>query len=95
VVEGSSHEPLDGCFTHALPDGSLRVLGVFGLHPDRAGFSVVEVAGARTPALARESGDPLFTPLMDGGAAAGLRSIAGEEELLELGWRARAPAPAA
>ena len=90
VVEGAAHEPLDGCFTHSLPDDArLRVLGVFGLHPDRAGFSVVEVAGPRAEALARESGEPLFAPRMEGGAAAGLRSIAGEEELLELGWRTR------
>ena len=88
VVQGAAHEPLDGCFTHALPGDSLRVLGVFGLHADRAGFSVVEVAGPRATALARESGEPLFAPLMEGGAAAGLRSIAGEEELLEIGWRA-------
>jgi hypothetical protein len=92
VVEGAAHEPLDGCFTHALPGDSLRVLGVFGLHPDRAGFSVVEVAGPRAAALARGSGEPLFAPLMEGGAAAGLRSIAGEEELLEIGWRARGAA---
>ncbi|HEU4827750.1 MAG TPA: hypothetical protein VFT04_01010 [Gemmatimonadales bacterium] len=95
VVQGAAHEPLDGCFAHPLADDSLRVLGVFGLHPDRAGFSVVEVAGPRPAELARESGEPLFAPLMDGGAAAGLRSIAGEEELLELGWRARSTAPAA
>jgi hypothetical protein len=89
VVEGAAHEPLDGCFMHSLPGDELRVLGVFGLHPDRAGFSVVEVAGPRADGLARPSGEPLFAPLMDGGSAAGLRSIAGEEELLELGWRAR------
>ncbi|HEX6643305.1 MAG TPA: hypothetical protein VF037_01425 [Gemmatimonadales bacterium] len=93
VVEGAAHEPLDGCFTHSLPEESLRVLGVFGLHPDRAGFSVVEVAGPRAGSLARPSGAALFAPLMEGGAAAGLRSIAGEEELLELGWRARGLEP--
>lgn len=90
VVEGAAHEPLDGCFAHRLGGDSLRVLGVFGLHADRPGFSVVEVSGPRPQGLARESGEPLFAPRMEGGAAAGLRSIAGEEELLELGWRARA-----
>jgi hypothetical protein len=90
VVEGAAHEPLDGCFAHAHAENSLRVLGVFGLHPDRAGFSVVEAAGPRPQGLTRESGESLFAPRMEGGAAAGLRSIAGEEELLELGWRARA-----
>lgn len=90
VVEGATHEPLDGCFVHSMADDSLRVLGVFGLHTDRPGFSVVEVAGPRPRGLVRESGDPLFAPRMEGGGAAGLYSIAGEEELLELGWRARA-----
>jgi hypothetical protein len=90
VVEGAAHEPLDGCFVHAHAENSLRVLGVFGLHPDRPGFSVVEASGPRPEGLARESGEPLFASRMEGGAAAGLRSIAGEEELLELGWRARA-----
>ncbi|MGE5926760.1 MAG: hypothetical protein ACM357_05360 [Gemmatimonadota bacterium] len=95
VVEGAAHEPLDGCFAHPHAGDSLRVLGVFGLHPDRPGFSVVEAVGQRPVALARESGEALFAPRMDGGDAAGLRSIAGEEELLELGWRARtASAPA-
>ena len=94
VVEGAAHEPLDGCFAHSLPGDSLRVLGVFGLHPDRPGFSVVEVSGTRPEGLVRETGEPLFTPRMEGGAVAGLRSVAGEEELLELGWRARnAPVP--
>ena len=95
VVEGAAHEPLDGCFAHSMADDALRVLGVFGLHADRPGFSVVEVAGARPQGLARESGEPLYAPRMEGGAAAGLYSIAGEEELLELGWRARSsPVPA-
>jgi len=92
VIEGASHEPLDGSFVHALPDQSIRVLGVFGLHPDRIGFSVVEVAGPRVETLTREDGTALFAPRLEGGAAAGLRSIAGEEELLELGWRAQATA---
>ncbi len=95
VVEGDVHEPLDGLFAHALPDGTLRVLGVFGLHPDRAGFSVVEVGGPRPAALAREDGRPLFAPAMPGAEAAGLHSITGAEELLELGWRTRRLARAA
>ena len=95
VVEGAAHEPLDGCFAHSMADYALRVLGVFGLHADRPGFSVVEVAGPRPQGLVRESGEPLYAPRMEGGAAAGFYSIAGEEELLELGWRARSsPVPA-
>jgi hypothetical protein len=87
VVPGEAHEPLDGAFVHGTADGQLRVLGVFGVHPDRPGFSVVEVSGSRAAALARPDGSPLFHPTLPGGAAAGLYSIAGPEELLELGAR--------
>ncbi|MGH7629213.1 MAG: hypothetical protein ACREOF_07450 [Gemmatimonadales bacterium] len=87
-VPGAHHEPLDGCFVHAAPGNSaLRVLGVFGLHPDRPGFTVVEAAGPRVQQLARSDGSALYAPLLPGGAAAGLHSLAGGEELLELGYR--------
>jgi hypothetical protein len=90
AVPGSPHEPLDGCFVHAAPDGtSLRVLGVFGLHRERPGFTVVEVAGPRSVGLSRPDGSELFSPTLPGGAAARLFSLAGGEELLELGWRTR------
>ena len=88
VIPGEPHEPMDGCFIHDLPGSAeLRVLGVFGIHPERTGFSVVEVTGPAPQALARLDGSHLFAPTLPGGAAAGLFSIAGEEELLELGWR--------
>jgi len=88
AVAGASHEPLDGCFL-ALDGGeSLRVLAAFGLRPDRPGLSVVEVAGPRPSRLARADGTPLFAPVLEGGAPAGLASVTGGEELLELGWRA-------
>jgi hypothetical protein len=88
VIPGDPHEPLDGFFQYQpLDPRVLRVLGVFGLHPDRPGFSVVEVTGPRPRALARADGSPLYAPTLPGGAAAGLFSLAGEEELLELGWR--------
>lgn len=88
-VEGEAFEPLDGWFAHVAPDGALRALAVFGLHPDRMGFTVVEAAGARPVGLARPDGSPLFAPTVAGGDAAGLRSIFGGEELLELAWRVR------
>ncbi len=87
VIPGHPSEPLDGCFIHSAPDSTLRVLGVFGIHPDREGFSVVEAAGPRPRGLARVDGTQLFSPTLPGGKAAGLFSIAGTEELLELGWR--------
>jgi hypothetical protein len=65
------------------------VLGVFGMNRERDGFSVVEASGPRAHNLARPDGSALFGPVMPGGDAAGLHSIAGAEELLELGWRAR------
>lgn len=90
VVPGEPPEPIDGCFVHTAPDHTLRVLGIFGLHRERAGFSVVEVAGRRPSILARVDGSALFSPTLPGGAAAQLFSLVGEEELLELGWRTRA-----
>ncbi len=87
VVENEAPEPLDGLFVSRAPAGDLRILGIFGLRPDRAGFSAVEAIGPRPHGLAREDGSALFDPTLPGGAAAGLRSIAGEEELLDLGWR--------
>ena len=87
VIPGEPHEPMDGCFVHGLPGAELRVLGVFGIYPERAGFSVVEVTGSQPGALARLDGTALFAPTLPGGAAAKLHSVAGEEELLELGWR--------
>src|SRR4051812_11205533 len=54
VIPEPPPEPLDGCFVHSAPKGSaLRVLGVFGLHPEREGFSVVEAVGTRPPLLMR------------------------------------------
>ena len=95
VVEGEAPEPLDGCFVSRVPDADLRVLGIFGLRPDRAGFSAVEVGGARPGRLLRRDGSALFAPTLPGGVAAGLHSITGEEELLELGWRTTGLASAA
>jgi hypothetical protein len=89
VIPGHPPEPLDGCFIHSAPDGpALRVLGVFGIHPEREGFSVVEAMGPRPSALVRADGTELFAPTLTGGRAAGLYSITEEEELLDLGWRA-------
>jgi hypothetical protein len=91
VVDGHPAEPLDGCFVYPQ-GGELRVLGIFGLRPDRDGFSAVEAAGPRPHELRRPDGTPLFAPVLAGGQAARLYSLVGAEELLELGWRTRTPA---
>ena len=90
AVPDRAPEPLDGCFVHVSeqPD-SLRVLGVFGIHAERDGFSVVEASGSRAVGLARQDGSRLYAPVLPGGEAARLYSVVGEEELLELGWRAQ------
>ncbi len=87
LAPGEPHQPLDGLFVRPWPDGGYFVLAIFGLHPGRDGFSVVDAEGFPEPDLVRTDQTPLFTPLLPGGAAAGLYSIAGEEELLELAAR--------
>ena len=87
VIAGQPPEPLDGCFVDVGHEASLRVLGIFGIHPERQGFTVVEATGERPLLLGRADGSDLFAPTLPGGKAAGLFSLTGEEELLELGWR--------
>ncbi|HEX5387507.1 MAG TPA: hypothetical protein VFW66_12440 [Gemmatimonadales bacterium] len=87
-VATSPPEPLDGWFADFTPEHA-RILAVFGLHPERMGFTVVEATGDRSVGPARPDGTPLFAPILPGGEAAGLHSIAGAEELLELAWRER------
>jgi hypothetical protein len=89
VVDDLPAEPMDGCFVHSR-GVELRVLGIFGLRPEREGFSAVETAGPRPHGLRRPDGTALFSPVLSGGRSAGLYSLVGGEELLELGWRTRA-----
>ncbi|HEX3275620.1 MAG TPA: hypothetical protein VHR43_12240 [Gemmatimonadales bacterium] len=89
VVNDLPAEPMDGCFVHTR-GGELRVLGIFGLRPEREGFSAVETSGPRPTGLQRPDGTALFSPVLSGGRSAGLYSLVGGEELLELGWRTRA-----
>jgi hypothetical protein len=86
AVEGAAPEPLDGGFMMRCGD-RLDVVGVFGVHPGRDGFTVVAVGGPRPAELARADASPLFAAVLMGGAAAGLHSLTGMAELLELGWR--------
>lgn len=86
-VEGSDfHEPLDGWF--AIAEGEdLRVVACLGVHPERPGLSVLTAVGPKPVALRREDGTAPFSPTMEGGAEAGLHSVADADELLWLAWR--------
>ena len=87
LAPGEPHEPLDGLFVRPWPGGGYFLLAIFGMHPGRAGFSVVDTDGFPEDDPARTDGSPLFAPVLPGGDAAGLHSIVGEEELLELAAR--------
>ncbi len=89
LVPGSPHEPLDGLFIHQPGASELAVLGVFGFHQAREGFSVAAAKGSRPTIASRTGGGAPFAPVMAGGAEAGLHSLVGEDELLELAARAR------
>jgi hypothetical protein len=89
LIEGQAPEPMDGSFVYPSARGELRTLGIFGLRPDRAGFSVVESFGRRPEATIRPDGSSLFASVLPGGPAAGLHSLVSADELLELGWRTR------
>ncbi|MSR06812.1 MAG: hypothetical protein EXR93_07095 [Gemmatimonadetes bacterium] len=87
VEETSAFEPLDGLFLATTPGKrEIIVLGVLGLHADRAGYSeVTAAASARGYETAgRAVTLPRFAPAMDGGAAAGMRSVNSNAELLLL-----------
>ncbi len=87
--DGQPHQPLDGAFVRPWPGGGLFILAVAGMHPGREGFTVVDADGYPGEGLERSDGSPTFAPVLPGGEAAGLFSVAGEPELLELGARAR------
>lgn len=87
LVPGQPHEPLDGLFVSRAGEHQWLVMGIFGIHHDRAGFSVAHAIGPRPLLAVREDGAPLFASLLPGGAAAGLHSLAGPPELIELGAR--------
>jgi hypothetical protein len=86
-LSGQPVEPLDGWFA-TRSDAQLSLLAIFGLNPAREGMTAVELSGPRPAELARVDGSALFAPTLAGGEAAGLSSLLGEAELLELAWRA-------
>jgi len=95
---GGAAEPLDGIFvTKASGPGGIAVLGIFGMRPDRPGFSAVGLEGRADAddaprgeievAAARADGSAPFGPTLAGGAQAGLYSLANPGELLLLTCR--------
>ncbi len=87
AVPEAPPEPLDGWFAATRGD-ALAMVAVFGLLPGRPGFTVAHVQGPVPGPLVREDGTAIFSATMPGGQEAGLWSVVGQEELLELGWRA-------
>jgi len=97
--EASPPEPLDGMFVTeaAAGGGAIDVLAIFGMRPDRPGFSAVGLEGRADPedpeaseieiAAARDDGSAPFAPKLAGGTAAGLYSVANAGELLLLTCR--------
>ena len=92
ITPDAPHEPLDGVFLRPGPTAEIEVLGVFGVHPDRPGFGVAEVSGPRPATLRRADGSLPYSPALPGGDAAGLHSLVGADELLELAFRTRGEA---
>lgn len=98
-------EPLDGAFVTATSTpNTVAVLGIFGMHRARPGFSAVAVDGRvdeddpgpseLAVAASRSDGSPLFTLALPGGARAGLHSVTTPAELLLLVCRLIALLPA-
>jgi hypothetical protein len=85
-VEGQPAEPLDGWLAARTGD-LIRLVALFGVRADREGATVVSAEGKAPEVLVRDDGSAIFAPTLPGGAAAGLYSIIGTEELLELAWR--------
>lgn len=83
-VDGAEfHEPIDGWFV--LPEGdAMIVVACLGVHAERPGLSVMAARGEPVALSARPDGSARFAPTMDGGAAAGLWSVATAAELLAL-----------
>lgn len=81
------HEPLDGCFVvSGGPGHEILVLAVLGLREDRPGFSQVTVTAQPDdlPVAHLSARTPPFVSTLDGGAAAGIRSVTTAAELLHL-----------
>jgi hypothetical protein len=81
------HEPLDGIFVAQGGNGrEVSVLAVLGLRADRPGFSQVtlSVSTEEFETVRPEVNTAPFAPTLDGGEAAGLKSVSTMGELLYL-----------
>ena len=86
--EASPAEPLDGMFASEAATAAVSVLAIFGMRPDRPGFSAVGIEGrADAIAATRDDGSVAFDPMLAGGTAAGLYSVTNAGELLLLTTR--------
>ena len=88
--EDSPAEPLDGMFASEAATSAVSVLAIFGMRPDRPGFSAVGIEGRADAIVAtRDDGSVggAFDPMLAGGTAAGLYSVANAGELLLLTTR--------
>jgi hypothetical protein len=87
VSQDTPWEPLDGLFLlSGLAGREVLVVGILGLRPDREGLSQV-TASAALADLAAAGGAaprPRFAAGLEGGAAAGLRSVNSVADLLVL-----------
>jgi hypothetical protein len=87
IEPNAPHEPLDGMFIVAGPQGrEFTVVAILGLRAERGGFS--QITAVATPeefaAAAAEARHPPFAPVLDGGERMGFKSVTSAAELLLL-----------
>lgn len=81
----AAHEPLDGIFIVEDALGrDLSALAVLGLRADRPGFSQVALTAVPEDLHAATAANPDYSPTLDGGDAAGLKSVPTPAALLHL-----------
>jgi hypothetical protein len=93
VAPEAPHEPIDGLFVVPGAGGrDLTVVAVLGLRAERPGFGQITVHATPDEAVAAFSAmrTPPFAPVVDGGDAAGIRSVVTRGELLVLAMLAAA-----
>ena len=87
VGADAPHEPVDGLFVAKGGHGrEVSILMVLGLRANRPGFSQVSIRTTPDEVVAahREARTPPFAPAMEGGMAAGFRSVTTAAEVLDL-----------